>query len=343
MSEKLRAGVIGVGVVGRAHVQGYAACKDAEVVAIADINEEALQAAQREFGIPHAFTDYRDLLALEEVDVVSVCTPPFNHCESTVAAAQAGKHVLCEKPMSMNAAEAQRMVEEARRANVKLGIASGGVRLGPAAQAAKRLIDSGALGTIYYVRVSSYRRRGRPGLDILVNSKWFLDSRKAGGGALADIACYDMDLVLYLLGSPEPLRVSAMTFRGIGDPVAGDFVFDVEEHGSVFVRFANGTVATFEHSWAANMDGGDGLRLFGSRGGLKFQPFTFYTHQAGLPLDATIPLPQARDGRKVVIEDFLHACRTDGQPATPGEDGWKVMRIIDAAYRSAREGREVEA
>ena len=336
---KLKIGVIGVGHIGKSHLKSYTACEQAEIVAIADVIETALQSAADEYRVPHTFTDYRDLLKLD-VDAVSVCTPPFAHREPTVAAAQAGKHVLVEKPMCMNAAEAKEMVEACRKANVKLGVCHARFRFQPTAEAARKYVASGELGDVYYARVSSLRRRGRPGFDILVNSKWFLDSAKAGGGTLADIGCYNIDSLLYMLGSPQPVSVSAMTFRGVGQQPDVS-VYDVEEHATIFVRFEGGVTAVFESAWASNMDSGDGFRLFGTKGGLKTNPFTVYTEQNGMQVDITPKIPQRQGSGNELILDFVQACLNDTLPKTPGEDGLKVMQIIDAAYQSAKLGREV--
>ena len=322
----------------------------ANVVAVADINEELAKTVAADFGVEF-FKDYRDLLSLAEVEAVSVCTPPFSHASIVREAAKAGKHVLCEKPMAMNAEEAENMVEACQRARVKLGIGSSRSRLQVAVETAREYVQGGKLGKIYYVRSSNFRRRGRPGLDVLKESKWFLDSSKAGGGALIDIGCYDLDAILYILGSPQPVAVNAMSFRGVGSKPKLDVIYDVEEHSSLMVRFQDGPVATVETAWAANMDRGGGLILFGSEGGLKLDPFTFYSEQtrAGGPfafyreqeerqVAITIDLPsQGSD----FVEDFLTACLENGSPKTSGEDGLKVMQIISMAYLSSKLGREV--
>jgi predicted dehydrogenase len=341
MSNKLKVGIIGVGHIGKAHLRSYAACEQAEIVAVSDVNEAALKSAANEYQVSRAFADYRGLLKLNDVQAVSVCTPPFAHCEVTVAAAQAGKHVLVEKPMCMNAAQAKQMVEACREANVTLGVCHARSRFSAVTEAARKYVASGELGDVYYARVSSFRRRGRPGLDILVNSKWFLDSAKAGGGTLADIGCYNIDSLLYMLGSPQPVSVSAMTFRGVGQQPDASVVYDVEEHATVFVRFEGGATAVFESAWASNMDSGDGFRLFGTKGGLKTNPFTVYTEQNGMQVDITPQLSQRQGSGNELLFDFVQACLNNTQPKTPGEDGRKVMQIIDAAYRSARLGREV--
>ena len=156
---------------------------------------------------------------------------------------------------------------------------------------------------------------------------------------MADIGCYDIDLILYLLGSPQPSAVSAMTFRGVGIPPKVTTPYDVEEHASLLVRFINGPIVTFEIAWASNMDHGEGVVLFGTRGGLKLNPFTFYTEQGGKQIAISVDILSKPTGD--LINDFVTACLKDRVPKTPGEDDLKVMQIISMAYASARLGREV--
>ncbi|MDH5689272.1 MAG: Gfo/Idh/MocA family oxidoreductase [Candidatus Bathyarchaeota archaeon] len=341
MKRFLNIGVIGVGTIGKHHIQGYTDNPKAKVVAISDVNTAVAKSVASDFGVKKFLKDYRDLLDLSKVDAVSICTPPFAHAKIACDAAKAGKHVLCEKPMAMNADEAEKMVEACKEAGVKLGICSSRSRFGAAVESAREYVQSGKLGKVYYVRSSSFRRLGRPGLDILKESKWFLDSSKAGGGSLIDIGCYDLDGILYILGGPQPAAVSAMTFRGVGDQPTADVVYDVEEHASLMVRFEDGLVATVETAWASNMDRGEGIILFGTKGGLKVDGFTFYTEQEGKQVSIKTELPERWGERFKFIDDFLTACLEDKSPKTPGEDGLKVMQIISMAYLSAELRREV--
>jgi len=340
---KFNVGIIGVGVIGHAHIKAFSANKKAKVAAIADINPEVLKSASKEFKIKNAFTDYHDLLALDSLDGVAVCTPPFAHAKITCDAASSGKHVLCEKPMAMNSEEAKRMVEACDKAGVKLGICSARSRFSYSAELAKKYIDEGKIGRIYYYRATALRRRGRPGIDILKESKWFLDSSKAGGGALIDIGCYDIDLALYLLGEVQPVSVSAMTFTGIEPAVEINTVYDVEEHSSVFVRFKEEAVAIFETAWASNIGPRTETLIFGSAGGLKLDPFTYYTEEKGLWLSKSLEAPwRSQKIWNKLIDDFITACWKNDEPKTSGEEGLKIMKIIDMAYQSARLKREVD-
>ena len=342
MKSVLNVGIIGVGTIGKEHLRSFAAVKEAKIAGLSDINESALKKVAKEFKVKKGFADYHVLLAMDELDAVSVCTPPFNHAAVTCDAASAGKHVLCEKPMAVNAKEAREMVEACNKAGVKLGIGSARSRFSPEVEMAGRYVSDGKLGRIYYSRVSSYRRRGRPGIDILVDSKWFIDSSKAGGGALMDIGCYDIDVMLYLLKSPQPESVSAMTFQGIEDLPEINATYDVEEHSSVFVRFQGGPVTLFETAWATNFDNTQEAIVMGTKGGLKLHPFTYYTKHELNHVAIKTDLP-SRWGMnmRLLIDDFVRACLEDRTPKTPGQDGLKVMQIISAAYESSRLGREV--
>jgi len=342
MMKRFKVGIIGVGTMGQAHINAFIANKKAEVIAIADVNPDTLKFVSGKFKIEKAFTDYQDLLSIDELEGVAVCTPPFAHAKITCDAASSGKHVLCEKPMAMNSKEARRMVEACDEAGVKLGICSARSRFNPSVSLAKKYIEKGKIGRVYYYRATTLRRRGRPGIDILKESKWFLDSSKAGGGALIDIGCYDIDVSLYLLGNVQPLSVSAMSFAGIEPPVNPGTVYDVEEHSSIFVRFKEEVTATFETAWASNMTPYTETLIFGSAGGLKLNPFIYYTEERGLAVSKIYDIPQRSRGiMNQLIDDFVTACRKDRDPKTPGKDGLKTMEIIEAAYRSAKLKREV--
>jgi predicted dehydrogenase len=342
MGEILNFGVIGVGVIGRSHLQAIMNQKNARIMAVADINEEALKFAEEKFKVEKCFKDYRNLLDMRDIDAVVVATPPFNHAEITCDAASAGKHVLCEKPMAMNFKEAVKMVDACKKAGVKLGICSARSRLTPQAELAKQHISGGKLGKVYYARFTTIRRRGRPGIDILKESKWFLDSSKAGGGVLMDIGCYDVDLAFFLLENLQPLSVNAVMFRGVGGRIKLEAKYDVEEHSSVFVRCKDGLAIIFETAWAANINSYQETIVLGSKGGLKLMPFTYFSEKEGKGIAVSYDLSASRAISDMLIEDFVRACLDDRQPKTSGEDGLKVMQIIDMAYKSESLGREVK-
>jgi predicted dehydrogenase len=375
MTKRIGIGIIGCGAISRFHINGYLALPEkARILAVCDVIEERAQSraeevlsestkqAQQVFdGTEKAatasekekltarqalyeeysqsgvkvFTDLHEMLKLPGLDAVSVCTPPFVHAKATIASAKAGKHVFCEKPMAMNATEARAMCEACNQASVKLGYQSGGTRLGAVNLAIRNYIVSGKLGDVYYGRATSFRIRGRPGVD----QRWFIDSTKAGGGALYDIGVYDIDKVLYLLGDAQPSTISAIAYRGIGGPVdVGEGIDDVEEHASVFVRFTNGMSFTFEKGWATNMAGiSEGIFIFGSLG--AFRGETLLVFDEGKIVEGKLEVPDIPNPGQ--IGDFLNACLSSAKPISSGEDGIKVMEIMSGALLSAKLGREV--
>ena len=165
MSDKLKVGIIGTGIIGKSHVRGYQSMQnDVEIVAVADIDESEAQRVAQEYDIPHVFSDYRDLLKIDEIDSVDVCLPNFLHAPITIAALEAGKHVYCEKPMAKTGPDAIAMYEAAQRTGKKLSVQMATV-FNKETRTAKHLIEADALGNVYYVKTSHYRRRGRPYVD----------------------------------------------------------------------------------------------------------------------------------------------------------------------------------
>ncbi|MFQ6040700.1 MAG: Gfo/Idh/MocA family protein [Candidatus Poribacteria bacterium] len=392
MGKKIGIGIIGCGMISASHVRGYLDLPErAQILAVCDTIEEnvknraagiiseckrraqqvaeeikkaesaeekekltAKQALLLEYSKSEIkmFSDYNEMLKLPDIDAVSVCTPPFVHAPATIAAARAGKHVYCEKPMSRTATEAKMMCEECNKAGVKLGYQSGGTRLGAINYAIRDYIASGKLGDVYYGRQTSFRVRGRPGLDMPNFSKWFLDSTKGGGGSLYDIGVYQIDKVLYLLGDPQPATISGIAYRGAAPEYTGDGVYDVDEHVSVFVRFSNGMSFTFEDGWVTNMsDLQEGIFIFGSKGAFRNNTLTVEEgkwdkddkgrprrYQAKL-VEKELAVPDIPNPGK--IGDFLNACSSDRKPICAGEDGMKIMEIMSGALLSAKLGREI--
>ena len=209
--KKLGIGIIGSGGIAQnAHMPGYAAVPDlCKIVAVADVNADAAKVAAEKFNVKHVFSDYKKLLEMDEVDAVSVCTPNYLHHEPTIKAFQAGKHVLCEKPIAMNAREAAEMVAAGRKAKKKFMVGYN-LRFAPTNQLLKKYIDAGDLGEIYFARAQALRRRGIPGWGV------FIDKSKQGGGPLIDIGVHILDLTLWLLGHPKPVAASGQTYAKFG-------------------------------------------------------------------------------------------------------------------------------
>ena len=349
---KLKIAVIGVGSISQLHIQGYLKNKDCELYAFCDINEERLRQMGEKYGVERIYTDKDEMLrACPEIDAVSVCTWNSAHAECTIAALNAGKNVLCEKPMAMNAAEAEAMYDAAKKSGKLLMI--GFVRrFGNDCSIAKEFIDAGNFGEIYYGKATYLRRAGAPG-------GWFGDSSRSGGGPLIDLGVHVIDLTRYLAGNPKPVSVYGATFQKLGDRshiksrggyvVSGKEekpVFDVEDLASALIRFDNGFVLSVEASFSLNIKEDCGtIELFGTKAGAVLNPeLEIFTEQNGYLTNVSFNAPTALSFDGLFDNEINHyvACVAQGLPCrSPAEDGITIMKILDAVYESARTGHEV--
>jgi predicted dehydrogenase len=360
MADQIGVGIIGTGTIAQSHLRSLASAQRGRAVAVFDVLGERAEATARQFDIPYIASSVEDLLGRREVEAVIVCTPPFAHAEPTIAALEAGKHVLCEKPFTLDPSEAERMVGAAERAGRFLACASARNRLSQGALKARAMLDAGELGDVYHVRSTALRFRGRPGHHIFTQSAWFLDQRRAGGGAMMDIAVYQIDLTLWLLGNPRVLAVMAQTRQFADEAPPAGVTQDVEDHVVVMMQCEGGRVGLVESAWIANMDEADGLYVFGTKAGLKFDPLRKITarrvdvppaQRRGVLGDETyVPVtekvlpferPSGPGFGSDVTSAFVEALAEGRPPMTPGRDALEVTRVIDAAYRSAHEQRAV--
>lgn len=346
----IRIGIIGCGGIAGQHARGYATCPDVEIVACSDISLQRAQQFAAEFNVPRVYSDYRTMLAHEKLDAVSVCTPNYAHCEPTVAALEAGLHVLCEKPMAMSVAEAERMVGAAQRSKKMLTIGHH-FRFVPFIRFIKQRIDEGLLGDIYFGRSHALRRRGVPG--------WgeFHIREKSGGGALIDIGVHALDCIVWLMGSPQPVTVTGKTFTMFGNRKSffsawGDYKredFDVEDFATGFVRFSNGATLSLAASWAAHIAENEDFTqlILGDRGGVVVRPFG---EGAGVRIQSARDealldvIPSGFPEKHPHIEEIQHwvAClRGEAEVLVKPEECLNVQRIIEGIYRSSELGREV--
>ncbi len=291
-AEGVRVGVIGVGQIGKRHLQLYREIEGVEVVAIADIDEaEAERVAQR-FSVPHVYTDFRQLLERDDVVAVDVCLHNNLHMPVAVAAMEAGKHVYCEKPIAGSYVDGAKMVETARETGRMLAVQLATL-FSAETRAAKYLIDRGYLGKIYHARSTGFRRRGRPYVDGY-GSPAFVQKAVAGGGAFYDMGVYHIANILYLLDNPEVLRITGKTYQEVEiDPrrleTSG---YDVEELGMGFVRLADNISLDIIEAWAIHLDGFEGSYVVGSKGGVRLEPFGFYYSVGDLSLNCQADLDE---------------------------------------------------
>ncbi len=337
--KKLRCGVIGLGM-GVGHIYGYQSHPSAEVVAICDVDKDRLAHWAKECKIPQTYTSYEEMLAKEKLDVLSVATPTKFHHPMTLAGLAAGCHVLCEKPVAMNAAQAKEMAAAAKKAGKRLMI-NFSYRFREQTWALKKQVETGILGDIYYGRAIWLRRRGMPGFG-----GWFSTKSLSGGGPLLDLGIHRMDMALWFMGYPKAVWVMAGTF----DPIASELArkagkkFDVEDMGVAMIRFENGAMLQVEASWASNIAERELMetRLFGTKAGLVQRNINeeyqyeaeIFVEQAGCQFDMKLhpPVPESRSGYQHFIDSIVA-----GTPHTATiEEGVKVMEILDAIYESAR-------
>jgi predicted dehydrogenase len=295
--------------------------------------------------VKHKFEDYKKLLELDEIDGVSVCTPNYVHYQPTIDSLKAGKNVLCEKPIAMNAIQAKEMVATARKAKKILQIGYNS-RFQPSNQTLKRFIDAGELGNIYYARSQALRVRGIPGWGV------FIDKSKQGGGPLIDIGVHVLDLTLWFMGHPKPIAASGVTYQKFG--TRGDVVsfmgqwdyknFTVEDMAAALIRFDNGATVVLESSFVANLkDEVHQVTLMGDAGGATAYPLTITQerHKSVFTYEPKIPGGNNLNTHYAEMQAFVQCIRDKKEPLVTGEHGLMVAQIMDAIYKSSETGKEV--
>jgi predicted dehydrogenase len=342
---KLKIGVIGLGM-GSGHVRGYKEHPNAEVVAVADTNAERLEERGKELEIAKRYTDPLEMIEKEQLDIVSIAVPNKFHKPLTIAALESGAHVLCEKPMAMNTAEAEDMLAAAKKAGKRLGI-NFSFRFTPQSFAMKRLVEAGELGDIYFGRTIWHRRRGMPGFG-----GWFGTKELSGGGPLIDLGVHRLDLALWLMDYPEPEWVMGSAYNHIASEAAAKEGkhFDVEDLACGMIKFKNGATLELEASWAGNIKERERMstRLLGTKGGLyqynlkegyEFH-VEYYTEKNGCHYDMHLhpPVPGCNNS----YYTFVDALVKDEPFVVAPEQGVTVMKLLDAIYKSAATGAPVK-
>jgi predicted dehydrogenase len=355
----LRAGVIGLGWAGQQHLAGYADAADVDLVALAGLEPDALRQLGAVYGVPdgHRYSDWRDLVDHEKLDLLSIATPTALHAPTAVAALDAGMHVLSEKPMAENAETARLMVEAAERNDRVLDVSFNHRRRGHV-QVLKTMIDAGVLGKIYYAKAGWLRREGIPGLG-----SWFTRRATSGGGPLMDLGVHMLDIALYLLGEPPVRAVTAATYAEFGPRGKGSSLspfmrktgvepgaFDVEDLSTAFVRLQDGGTLLLESSWAQWIPKDRCyVMLYGSDGGASIEwgaptdpdrSLKIWTEKAGVPatLHPNVP-PDGLHTQSVL--DFVAQVRSGDYANHHGKQALARAVVIDACYVSARKGTEI--
>ncbi|SHE46423.1 Predicted dehydrogenase [Caldanaerobius fijiensis DSM 17918] len=348
--KKAKIAIIGNGSISHVHMAAYKKLENVEIVANCDINEKRAKEYAERYGIPHTYTDYNEMLKREELDGVSVCTWNNVHAPASIAALNAGVNVLCEKPLAMNAEQAQEMVDTAKK-NKKLLMVGFVRRFGMNTKVLKDRIEQGELGQIYYAKTGCIRRVGNPG-------GWFSDKKRSGGGPLIDLGVHMIDLVRYLMGKPKAVSVMGSTYSLVGprSNIKGIYQYksadysdynDVEDFAVGFVKFDNGATLVVENSWTQHIKKDYlYLEIYGSKAGATMEPeLEIFSEKNDFLTDEKPVLePAFVDFQHNFDKEIAHFvdCILNGTPCiSPGEDGVELMKILDAIYKSAETGHEV--
>ncbi len=360
---KVRIGIIGCGgIANNKHMPSLAKLPQVEMVAFCDIVEEPAQKAAKDFGTPDAkwYTDYKELLERKDIDVVHVLTPNRQHSFITVDALESGKHVMCEKPMAINSAEAKKMLDAAKRTGKKLTIGYQN-RYRPDIQYLKKCVENGDLGEIYYAQALAVRRRGVPTWGV------FLDEENQGGGPLIDIGTHALDMTLYEMNNYEPQMVVGSTFRKLADTenAANPWgpwdpkKFTVEDAAFGFIKMKNGATIRLDATWALNtLRADDGkIMLCGTKAGadtlgegqnrlrINGEKFSkLYTTVPDLAAGGVDFYEGSGGGRPEEIEARMWIAHVmdDSKPlVVKPEQAYVVTQILEAIYESAKSGKPV--
>ena len=336
-----------------------------ELVAFCDIIEERAVKAAKEFGTPDAkvYTDYRDLLANEEVEVVHICTPNVSHSEIAIAAFEAKKHVYCEKPMSHDPAEAEKMVEAWKQSGMKFTIGYQN-RFRPEVLNLHEACRKGDLGDIYYAKAHAVRRRAVPTWGV------FMDKAQQGGGPLIDIGTHALDITLWCLGKYDIDSVSGSVFYKLGslpEAVEGNIfgpwdpeTYEVEDSAMGFIKLKDGSTISLEASWALNMleSKEASTTLCGTKAGAEIHSGMSYkedeliynrSRNNQLMEERISSLGNvayfeggAGEAGNIDCKQWLEAIINDTEPLVKPEEALAVTKVLDAIYKSAAQNKEIK-
>ncbi|MBQ8310710.1 MAG: Gfo/Idh/MocA family oxidoreductase [Clostridia bacterium] len=355
--EKIKIAVVGTGSICQsAHMPVYMKRDDVEIIACADIDYEKARAFAEKFGIPGVYHSVEELLANCKPDYVDVCTWPAAHAPVAIAAANAGCHVMCEKPICHNYEDAVALKAAVERNGVKFMLAVP-LRYDKAAVHARELVDEGVLGDVYYGKTAYVRQRGIPG-------GWFSCTKYAGGGPIIDIGVHRIDLAWYMMGCPKPVSVMATAIYKIGDyreepkidPVTGevsatnawsgaqvpDYKFDVEDSASGVFRFENGAQLIFETAWSFNGPVNNSTQIAGDKAGITLEPFKLYKADGEKLIEEAIEGDFSGDIFANEIDHFIDCIRNDKTPSSNIDQAVQLQAMLMGIYESSKTGHEVQ-
>ena len=350
MAAKLKVGIVGVGGIARTHIPGWEASEHAELAAGSDVNGAVLKDWGEQYGVKKLYADPEDLFGDPKIDIVDVCTPNMYHAPLAIGALDAGKHVICEKPLAPAPEEVKGMIE-ARDRSGKLLMCAQSARFSGASLAMKAELETGVLGEVYHARCWVLRRAGVPGRP------GFIMKRHSGGGPCIDIGVHVLDLTLWLMDNPQPVAVSgvaraelahqkgAFSLMGRGGGAIPP-EFDVEDFAAAFVRFENGATLILETSWMIHQRERSDRQvwLYGTKGGAHLPSCEVYRTDNRTRQHYNYALQSTENRTEAHALECMEFARAivKGDPSpVPAEQSLQVMAILDGIYRSQEAGKEV--
>ncbi len=362
-SRKLRVGIVGTGWIAINHVVEYLKMEDVEFVAACDIIPGKAKEFCEKWGVPNAncYTSDLEMYEKEKLDAVSICTYNMTHAECAINALKAGVHVLLEKPMCVTTEEAVAIMRAEKESGKILSIGFQ-PRFDKDMKLLKQVVQSGVLGKIYYIQTGGGRRAGIP----FPFGTSFIDPETGGIGAMGDIGCYSLDMVLNCIGYPKPLTVSGYTsdFFGKNPKYSGYVksghpeyakVFGVDDFAAAFVRLEGDIILDFRISWAMHMDTPGDTLILGTEGGLRIPSTECWNGTIGGDLvlyhnvggeDVQTIIPRVNAGERtpcfnLKVRSFLDAIHSGGKAPISSSEILYNQAIIDHIIKSAKLGREI--
>lgn len=350
---KLKVGIIGTGWIAEAHIECLKQMPDVEIVAGADLVPGKAEKFFKRYGVEgvRLYPSHKEMIDSEALDAVSICTYNRQHAIPTIYALDHGVNVLLEKPMCVTTEEAVEIMRAEKRSGKILSIGFQ-PRMDNNMKMIKKIVDSGELGKIYYIQTGGGRRRGIP-------NSTFIEDKTAGIGAMGDIGCYSLDMVLHAIGYPKPLTASGYISNYFGtnslyNNPADAKRFNVEDFAAAFVRLEGDIILDFRISWAMHLDTPGDTVILGTKGALRIPstecwngsvggPMKLYHDLAGKQVETEIPLcpPVPKGLFYNKIRSFLDAVKNSGAAPVPTSEILYNQAIIDAIVKSARAGHEI--
>lgn len=355
-SKKYKFGIIGTGWIAESHAECLKQMPDAEIVAGADLIPGKAEKFFKRYGLPNVrcYPDHKSMLEAEELDAVCVCTYNSTHAVCTIDSLKKGINVLLEKPMCITTQEAADIIKAEKQSGKLLSIGFQ-PRMDENMKMIKKIVQSGELGKIYYIQTGGGRRRGIP-------NSTFIEKKTAGIGALGDIGCYSLDMVLNAIDYPKPLTVSGYKSNFFGsnpkyNNPADAARFNVDDFAAAFVRLEGDIILDFRISWAMHIDTPGDTIIMGTEGALRIPstdcwngsvggPMKLYRDVAGSQTETVIPLYPQQDSFGGLfykkLRSFIDAIKTGGEAPVPSSQIFYNQAILDGIVKSSDLGHEIE-